>query len=163
LSRNAFAEPKSARGRRTLALPPFVVAALREHRRRQLAERLLVGSKWEGLDLVFCNQFGRPLEATNLVKRSCQPILERAGLPRIRFHDLRHTAATLLLSQGESVKLVAEQLGHADVALTLRVYGHVLPNQQRSAAMKLDASSVGPSSWHQKGRPEAELSSTLRI
>lgn len=135
----SFSEPKSARSRRTLALPSFVVAALREHRKRQLEERLIAGSEWRDLGLVFTNAFGAPLEATNLIKRSYAPLLERAGLPRIRFHDLRHTAATLLLSQGENIKLVAEQLGHADVALTLRVYGHVLPHQQRAAATKLDA------------------------
>lgn len=74
--------------------------ALRQHRKGQAAERLKAGPMWEDNDLVFANEAGRPMDAGNLLRRSFWPILEKAGLPRIRFHDLRHFAATLLLSQG---------------------------------------------------------------
>ena len=88
--------------------------------------------------LVFPNEIGRPIERGNLVRRSFQPILDRAGLPRIRFHDLRHTAATLLLSEGTHPKVVQERLGHSTIGVTLDVYSHVLPHMQREAAAKLD-------------------------
>jgi integrase len=72
------------------------------------------------------------------------PLLERAGLPRIRFHDLRHTAATLLLGRGINPKVVSEMLGHSSVAITLGLYGHVLPHMQREAARVMDAMLRGP-------------------
>ncbi|HLZ07240.1 MAG TPA: site-specific integrase, partial [Chloroflexota bacterium] len=74
----------------------------------------------------------------NLVRRSFEPLLKTAKLPRIRFHDLRHTAATLLLSQGTHPKVVQERLGHATIAMTLDVYSHLLPSMQRDAATSLD-------------------------
>jgi len=75
----------------------------------------------------------------NLMKYWFLPLLKRAGLPRIRFHDLRHTAATLLLAQGINVKVISEMLGHADVSITLRVYAHVMPHMQQQAADAMDA------------------------
>ena len=85
------------------------------------------------------NELGRPVDRGNLVRRSFLPLLESAGLPRIRFHDLRHTAATLLLIQGEHPKVVQERLGHSTLGVTLDVYSLVLPNLQRQAAERLDA------------------------
>lgn len=116
-----FGEPKTARGRRGVTLPAFAVAALREHRRRQLEERLRAGSEWADIGLVFTNLFGRPLEPGNVVRRSFVPLLAQAGCPRVRFHDLRHTAATLLLAQGEHPKVVQERLGHSTIAVTMDV------------------------------------------
>lgn len=135
----SFVEPKTAKGRRSVALPAFALEALRLHRRAQLAERLRAGPGWEEMGLVFPNESGRPLDRNNLVKRSFFPLLAKSRLPKIRFHDLRHTAATLLLCQGENPKVVQERLGHASVELTLNTYSHVLPNIQRAAAAKLDA------------------------
>jgi integrase len=86
------------------------------------------------LDLVFPNQTGRPMEATNLGRRELHPLLVRAGLPPLRFHDLRHSAATLLLSRGVHPKIASEMLGHATVAFTLDVYSHVTETMQREAA-----------------------------
>lgn len=134
----SFSEPKTAKGRRAIALPTVAVEALRQHRKMQIEERLIVGPAWEDHGLVFANELGKPVERGNLVRRSFFPLLNKAGLPRIRFHDLRHTAATLLLSQGAHPKVVQERLGHATIALTLDVYSHVLPNLQREAAEKLD-------------------------
>lgn len=134
----SFSEPKTAKGRRAIALPGMVVEALRAHRVNQESEKILVGEAWEENGLVFPNEVGRPIERGNLVRRSFLPLLDRAGLPRIRFHDLRHTAATLLLSEGAHPKVVQERLGHSTIGVTLDVYSHVLPHMQREAAAKLD-------------------------
>lgn len=134
-----FAEPKTARSRRQVALTRAAVEALRSHRARQLQERLRMGVAWEDNDLVFANETGRPIEAANLRNRSFWPLLGRAGLPRVRFHDLRHTAATLMLGQGVHPKIVAEMLGHSQIAMTLDLYSHVTPTMQRQAVEALEA------------------------
>ncbi len=132
-------EPKTDSSRRQVALTKAAVEALRRHRVRQAEERLLVGAAWEHNDLVFANEVGRPLEVRNLVRRSFLPLLKRAGLPRIRFHDLRHTAATLLLGQGVHPKVAAEMLGHTRISTTLDLYSHVTPTMQREATEAMDA------------------------
>jgi integrase len=105
---------------------------------RQTEERLKIGPYWTDMDLVFTNQVGGPVNAGNLRRRSFWPLLERAGLPRIRFHDLRHTAATLMLGRGIHPKIVSEMLGHSQIAITLDLYSHVTPTMQRDAARELD-------------------------
>lgn len=95
--RMTFVEPKSLRSRRTIPMPPTVARALRAHRARQLEERLAGGPDWNAHDLVFISTTGTPLDGRNLTRRF-QAVLERAGLPRMRFHDARHTCATLLLA-----------------------------------------------------------------
>ncbi len=127
-----FTEPKTAKGRRRVELPEFATAALHEHRKRMLA----AGTPGP---LVFCDTEGNPIRKRNLLRRSFQPLLQRAELPKIRFHDLRHTAATLLLSQGVHPKIVQERLGHAQISLTLDTYSLVLPSMQKEAAAKLDS------------------------
>lgn len=127
-----LAEPKTARARRRVDLPEIAVQSLRDHRARMLAEG-------HPHNLVFCDTGGQPLRKSNLVRRSFQPLLRRAELPSIRFHDLRHTAATLLLSQGVHPKVVQERLGHAQVSITLDTYSHVLPSMGKEAAAKLDS------------------------
>jgi len=134
-----FPEPKSARSRRTIALPGLAVAALREHRKRQLEWRLRLGEVWQDHGLVFTTEIGTPLHPSNVRQRHFHPLLERAGLPRIRFHDLRHTCATLLLAQGVHPKLVQEQLGHSQISVTLDTYSHVTAPMMREAAAKMDA------------------------
>lgn len=135
----AFSEPKTTRGRRSITLPKVAIETLRAHRAAQLEARLAVGSAWEDQDLIFANVVGRPLERQNVQRRSFKPLLRRAGLPDIRFHDLRHSAATLLLSLGEHPKVVQERLGHATIAITMDIYSHVMPDIQRDTATKLDA------------------------
>lgn len=110
-----FVEPKTAGSRRTLSLPAFVVAALRAHRVRQAEERLAVGPVWQDGDLTFSTTIA-PLDSRN-VTHAFQRRLEAAGIPRRRFHDLRHSAATLLLVQGVSPRVVQEMLGHSSVTL----------------------------------------------
>jgi integrase len=97
-----------------------------------------VGSLWQDHGLVFCTHGGKPLDSHNVARTSFKPLLKRAGLPDIRFHDLRHTCATLLLSHGHHPKLVQDLLGHASVAMTLDRYSHVLPGMgdQTAAAME---------------------------
>jgi integrase len=131
-------EPKTARSRRRVALGASAVDSLRLHRSRQAAARLRLGQVWEDNDLVFANEIGKPVEAGNLLRRSFWPLLAKAELPRIRFHDLRHTAATLLLQQGVHPKVVSELLGHSSIGLTLDTYSHVLPDMQQQAVAAMD-------------------------
>lgn len=133
-----FAEPKTARSRRRVSLAAVAVKALRDHRKRQNEARL-AAKDWDDLDLVFCNEKGRPIEDGNLRRRSFVPLLKKACLPAIRLHDLRHTAATLMLGQGIHPKIAAEMLGHSQIAITLDLYSHVTPTMQRQATEAIDA------------------------
>jgi integrase len=132
-----FTTPKNGKGR-SITLTRHAVEALKAHRAAQNAERLKAGTLWQDNGLVFCTHGGKPLDSHNLARTSFKPLLKRAKLPDIRFHDLRHTCATLLLSRGHHPKLVQELLGHASVALTLDRYSHVLPGMgdQTAAAME---------------------------
>jgi Site-specific recombinase XerC len=131
-------EPKSARSRRNVLLTPLAITALRRHRTRQAAQRLRA-TYWDDLDLVFTNEVGRHVQTNNLRLRSFLPLLDRAGVPTIRFHDLRHSCATLLLLAGVHVKVVSEMLGHSNIGLTLDTYSHVLPSMQADAVAKMEA------------------------
>ncbi len=127
--------PKTRTSKRTIALASHVVEALREHRQRQELEKRVLGEIWDNTyDLVFPNAFGRPKKPANFIRKQFPRVLAKAGLPDINFHDLRHTAATLLLRRGVHIKVVSEMLGHASVGITLGIYAHVLPNMQRDAA-----------------------------
>ena len=134
-----FAEPKTANSRRQITLGQSAVDSLRQHRVRQNSERLRLGGGWQDGDLVFANEVGRPIEATNLLRRSFKPLLSEAGLPSIRFHDLRHTAASLLLGEGIHPKIVSEMLGHSQISVTLDLYSHVTPTMQKQAAEAINA------------------------
>jgi integrase len=133
-----YGEPKTARGRRQVELPAQVVEALR--RRRQLAqkeERLLAGPRWQESGHVFTTLQGKPLDP-RIIQKDFAEWVRKAGLPRIRFHDLRHTCATLLLSQGVHPKVVQELLGHSQISVTLDTYSHVLPTLQAQAARAME-------------------------
>ena len=115
--------------------------ALREHRKRQLEQRLRAGSLWNDggfPDLVFTNEFGKHLVYT-AVWRHCKQALARAGLPDIRFHDLRHTYAVTSLRAGDDVKTVQENLGHHTAAFTLDQYGHVTETMREASARRMEA------------------------
>ena len=122
-----------------LGLPGALVEFGRRCSAAQAEERLALGHAWEDHDLVFANEIGRPVEVRNLLRRSFQPLLKKATLPRIRFHDLRHTAATLMLGRGVHPKVAAEMLGHSQIGITLDLYSHVTPTMQREATEALDA------------------------
>jgi integrase len=126
-------EPKTAKGRRLVTLPQRVVDSLANHRKRAVASGL-AGVPW-----VFTNSIGGPLRRSHFHRNDFKPMLKHAELPDIRFHDLRHTSATLLLTQGIHPKVVQERLGHAHISLTLDTYSHVVPSMQADAATRMDA------------------------
>jgi integrase len=120
----SFSSPKRGKTRRERLTAP-TVAALRAHKAAQNGERLKVGSLWQETELLFTTKKGTPLDVGNLTNGSFRPLLKRAGLPQIRFHDLRHTAATLLLGKGVHPKIVQEMLGHSTITQTMDTYSHV--------------------------------------
>jgi integrase len=125
---------KTARSRRTVTLSETALDALRSHLESQLGEIDRAGSLWRENGLVFATGIGTPLNRQNVTQRSFKPLLERAGLPQIRFHDLRHTCATILLSRGVHAKFVQELLEHVTIAITLDTYSHVLPGMSSETA-----------------------------
>ena len=135
-------EPKTARGRRTIDLDVLTVAALREHRKRQAAERLLMGEGWQDHGLVFCRVDGGPLHPERF-SRTFTSRVRQLGLPPIRLHDLRHGWATLALTAGVHPKVVQERLGQANISITLDVYSHVTANLHTEAAEQVAAAIFG--------------------
>jgi integrase len=131
-------EPKTLRSRRQVILTPIAVSALQQHWKAQRRELEIAGDQWRDSDLVFTNVVGGPLQRDHVVKRNFDPLLVRAGLPRIRFHDLRHTAATLMLSQGVHPKVAADLLGHATVGITLDLYSHSTEAMHQEAARAIE-------------------------
>lgn len=134
----SFSTPKTGHGRRSVALDSATSLALRQHRKRQLEERLALGGYAEDHDLAFCDLDGRPLHPSQQSKRFDR-LVRSSGLPRLRFHDLRHTHATLALQAGVHPKVVSERLGHADIGTTLNTYSHAIPAMQEEAAERIAA------------------------
>lgn len=128
-----FSEPKTARGRRMIALDQTTVGALKAHKQTQMLERALMGDAYEDSDLVFCLEDGAPVHPDSF-SDFFQRHAKAAKLPRIRFHDLRHTHATLALAAGVHPKVVSERLGHASVTITLDTYSHAIPAMHETAA-----------------------------
>ncbi|HCG29181.1 MAG TPA: site-specific integrase, partial [Chloroflexi bacterium] len=124
---------KTASGARSVRLTAETIAALQWHRKRQ-AEQRLRAVDWQDNDLIVTTANGTPIAPGGNVQRSFDAIVKRAGLRRIRVHDLRHTHATLLLLAGVPAKVVSERLGHASIGITLDTYSHVLPAMQDEAA-----------------------------
>ncbi len=132
-----FVEPKTERAKRTIPLPNFAITVLKRHKAIQAQERLMIADKWKDYNLVFTSSIGTPVEERN-IRRTLTALLETNKLPTLRFHDLRHSCATLLLSQGTDVRTIMETLGHSQIALTLNTYSHVVPSLQKEAATKMD-------------------------
>ena len=130
--------PTKNKKARTIRLGEVAIEALKAHRDAQAEEVASAKGLWKDPGLVFASTIGTPLEPSNLVGRSFKPLLGWAGLPIVRFHDLRHACATLLLSEGVPVKVVQEVLGHSSVSVTMDVYSHVLPDMQEKAAAAMD-------------------------
>jgi integrase len=126
-------EPKTAKGRRSLALDPVTVAALRRHRAQQAEERIAAGPLWQDSGLVFTWPDGSPVHPQRFSSWFEQHA-RAAGLPRIRLHDVRHSYATAALAAGIPAKVVSERLGHANIAITMDTYSHVLPGLDEQAA-----------------------------
>jgi len=131
-------EPKTNRSRRTIKLPQLCVDALLAHKERQENERTILGDAWENWNLLFALEDGSPLSRSSVTHRF-QRVLADAGIPRHRFHDLRHTCATLLLAQGVALRVVMETLGHSQMSTTADIYSHVLPVLMADAADKMNA------------------------
>lgn len=134
-----FSAPKTAKGRRSVRLTPTALEALKRHSARQADEMTKADTLYKDHGLVFASMVGTPLSRHNLT-RAFKAALRRAGLPQtFRFHDLRHTCATLLLGRGHHAKFVQELLGHATIAVTLDTYSHVLPGMADHTAAMEDA------------------------
>lgn len=134
LYKGEFSSLKTRNANRRILMSPMLRHAMEQHR--------LLGRKSER-NLIFCNREGNPIDANNMVKREFYPALERAGIRRIRFHDLRHTYASLLIAQGENIKFIQSQLGHSSAKTTLDRYGHLMPNLENDAAKRLDKNVFG--------------------
>jgi integrase len=147
----SFTTPKGSKSR-SVKLTQRAVDALKSHRKRQLEDKLRLAGLWEDADLVFTTKKGTPFHPDSLTKRSFEPLMKRAGLPQIRFHDLRHTFATVLLAKGTHPKVVQEMLGHASISQTIDTYSHVLPDLQSEAAAAMeDVLSEEPEDGEEEG------------
>lgn len=137
-----LAPTKTELSRRDVVLPAVVVAALRRHRKRQLAAPLAAGDAWQHSDYIFTSEVGAPVRQ-DWAKRGFRRTLKAAKLPRMRLYDLRHTAATVSLERGVDLATVSAMLGHSSVQLTGDVYAHPSHDLKRQAAAKLDAVTRG--------------------
>jgi integrase len=135
-----FDNPKRDKSRRSVRLTDSAMEILRRHKVTQNEERLKLGTLWKDHALVFPNRVGKPMDHNNLYQRDFKALLERAGLPHtVRFHDLRHTCATLLLRRNVNPKIVQEMLGHATISQTMDTYSHVMPDMQTEAAAAMES------------------------
>ena len=141
-SKLMLVEPKTSRSRRTVNLPETAIRALRGHKVRQLEERLAAGSRWSDQGFVFPSSVGTPLEPHTL-HDDYKRVLAKAGLPDIRFQDLRHSAASLMLAQGIPLRSIQGVLGHSSITLTANLYAHVGEQLKREAADAMDAVLAG--------------------
>ena len=132
-----FSQPKTNARVRTLLIGQTTLAVLRDHQSRQNEEIQRAGERWQNHDLVFPSTVGTPTNPHNLLKQY-KRLLQLTGLPNIRFHDLRHTAASLMLNNGVPLLVASRRLGHAYPSITLDVYGHMVPSMQEEAARILD-------------------------
>ncbi|RAL25934.1 site-specific integrase [Thermoflavimicrobium daqui] len=128
-----FQEPKTKGSKRNIQITPDVIQALKQHKRKQNENRLKLGHAYQDHDLVVCTSLGTPMIPRNLT-RHFDRMIKESGVPRIRFHDLRHSHATIMLQLGEHPKVVSERLGHSRTGITLDIYSHVIPTMQEKAA-----------------------------
>lgn len=132
-----FTAPKTKAGKRTIKLGEKAIEILHEHWDVQTEERRLAGNRWKENDLIFTSSIGTPMDQHNLY-RVFREFITSIGLPSIRFHDLRHTAATLMLNHGIAPIIVSKRLGHSKVSITLDIYGHLMSEMQSEAADLMD-------------------------
>jgi len=131
-------EPKTKSSKRNIVLTGFALDALRLHRLRQEEMRRVAGDSWQDHDYVFCSPTGTYLSPGHNALVQLKKLLEKADLPDIRFHDLRHSTATMLLMMSVHPKIVQEILGHSEISMTMDIYSHVLPTLQKEAIEKLN-------------------------
>ena len=132
-----FLEPKTSAGRRTIALGDGILQVMQQHKLNQAVQISVAGDRWVENNLIFPNRVGNPGDPSNL-RKNFLSVLEKAGLPKIRFHDLRHTAASLMLNNNIPSIVVTKRLGHAKASTTLDIYGHLYQERQEEAAKLLD-------------------------
>lgn len=132
-----FRPPKTEKSRRQIPLAAALLEVLKEHKREQAQFKLMLGQDYGDMDLVFSLENGRPMDTANMSRRF-RRIMADFGRPDIRFHDLRHTCATLFMAAGVDAKKVQEILGHESIRTTLDIYGHVLPSMQREAVDRMN-------------------------
>jgi integrase len=142
-----FITPKSSRSRRAVTMSPELARCLKIHK---------IACHPSKDDLVFCSEVGTPLDADNLIHREFLPALRRAGLRKIRFHDLRHTFTALLIATGENPKYIQQQLGHASIQTTMDRYGHLMPESHREAGERLDEFIFGEASTQRNAEATAQ-------
>jgi len=135
-------QPKTAAGRRSIPLDPTLIALLRAHRKSQLEDKLAAGAGYRDSGYVFTNELGEPYHPEGFSDR-WETLVAKAGVPRIRLHDARHTAATLMLANGTPTKVASELLGHSSTAITEQLYQHVMPGMAESAGEALSALVLG--------------------
>ena len=141
-----MAEPKTDSSMAPVDLTPSCLDALRHHRARQNEEKLRAGDKYQDQDLIFATPLGTWVHPSNTTNRVFHPTLKAAGIRQIRFHDLRHTCASLLIAQNESPKYIQTQLRHASFEMTFDRYGHLFPDSNKEAASRLDQAIFGGAS-----------------
>ena len=132
-----FREPKTKNGKRTILLGTSAIDILRQHQEKNLYQRRRKGDAWQEHGMMFPSTTGTPVNPSNL-RRAFRELLKKSGLPKIRFHDLRHTAASLMLNNGIPVLIVSRRLGHAKPSITLDVYGHLIPSKQEEVVQLMD-------------------------
>ena len=132
-----FCELKSKSGKRIVVLSDEMINKLQQHLDLQDMGKSFAGDQWQENDLIFPSNNGTPMDGHHILDKF-KKLLKQAELPDMRFHDLRHTAATLMLKQGVHPKIVQERLGHSNITMTLNTYSHVLPSMQEEMANKLD-------------------------
>ena len=130
-------EPKSARSRRLIPLPPSLAILLRRHKEREEQSKELLGMTVAPMDLVFAHLVGSPLDPST-VSHKFSKVVRKAGIQNVRFHDLRHAHASLMLRTGASPKVISERLGHSSIAITMDIYSHVMPGLQEEAAIRFE-------------------------
>lgn len=130
-------DPKTETSRRTIYMPDVVIKALKEHKKKQAQNKLMLGQNYNDDDFVCCWDNGQPFRP-DFITHAFTKVLKKLNLPHVRFHDLRHTHVTLLLQQDVHPKIVQERLGHSSISMTLDTYSHVLPNMQQEAANRID-------------------------
>jgi integrase len=132
-----FTTPKTKAGKRTVKMGEKSIEILHKHWDLQNEERRIAGERWKETNLIFTSSIGTPMDQHNLY-HAFKEFITSIGLPIIRFHDLRHTAATLMLNHGIAPIIVSKRLGHSKVSITLDIYGHLMPEMQSEAADLMD-------------------------
>jgi integrase len=137
-SGGSFAPQKTKAAKRSLELGSGTLTVLQDHYQKQIQERNIAGDHWHENDLIFTSTIGTSLNYKNVIERSFKPLMKAAGVPVIRFHDLRHTAASLMISKGISVFVVSKILGHARPSITSDIYGHLVPGAMSGIGDMMD-------------------------